>query len=299
MKHENKNAHKNWLGVTIEKNITKKLLMTTVSALLMSFPVASFIQSAGLLPGGVMGLAILIQRALSSFMHLEIPFGPLNIALSVLPAVIAFFCVGKQFVIFSFIQIMLVSIFVDICPSFLITNDILISTVFAAVCTGFGVVIALNAGLSTGGTDFIFMSLSAKLGISLWNYSFLFNALLLLISAFLFGVTPALYSVIYQYLVTKIISAYHYRYMKRTLVIIADNSEPIASDLMRLTKHSITEFQGVGKYTGEKKIMLYMVVTKDDMPKIKKYLQTSQQKVFMTVSEIEYVDGHFYLQPLE
>lgn len=42
-----------------------------------------------------------------------------------------------------------------------------------------------------------------------------------------------------------------------------------------------------------------MVVTKEDMPKIKQYLHNSKQKIFMTVSEIENINGYFYLKPLD
>lgn len=250
-KTENNTLKKNWLDMT-EAGIAKKIFMTVLSALLMSFPIATFVKSAELVPGGISGLTILIQRLFSHFLGIELPFGILNITLGLIPAVLAFFCVGKQFVLFSSLQILLMSFFVDLWPNIIFESDIFLNTVFAAVFTGFGVVTTLNAGLSTGGTDFIFMSISAKLGISLWNYAFLFNASLLVISAFIFGFKPAMYSVVYQYIVTKIISNYHARYMKRALLIIADDSEPISTDLMKLTNHAITEFQGIGKYTDEK-----------------------------------------------
>lgn len=82
-------------------------------------------------------------------------------------------------------------------------------------------------------------------------------------------------------------------------MFVTDSVEPYATDLMKLTQHGVTSVKGVGEYSGEERVLLYMVVSKSDMPLINQYLAEHGQGVFMNVMDSHDLTGRFYLKPLD
>lgn len=272
-----------------------------LSAFMLAFSVNVFLEPAGMLSAGFGGVSLLIQRVVRAFLGVEVPFSALNLALNAIPAIAAFFIVGRKFFVFSLISIVAFSFFVDWLPSFAFVDDIFLNTVLAAVVGGVASAIALNANASGGGTDFIAMIFSTKFNIAVWNYVFLFNVLILTISGVLFGAKPALYSILYQFGSTQILNRLHNRYQRKTVFLITSAVEPITTDLRNLTHHGVTVFEGIGSYSMQTRYLLYMVVSKTDIALIKRYLKETHQedKVFMNIGESESLEGRFYMEPME
>ena len=273
-----------------------KLLLSVV---LMAFSMNYFMIGANLIPGGFVGISMLAQEGVKNVFGINIPFSYFNIGLNLLPAILAFFTIGKKFVLLSVLNIVLYSFLVDLIPTHPLTDDMLINIAFGAAIHGAGLALALNANASTGGTDFVAMTISNKYNITVWNYVFILNALIIIAAGFIFGVEAALYSILFQFLSTVVINRAHQRYQKNTIWIVTENPEPIATDLMKLTHHAITSFEGVGRYTEKRRYLLYMVVSKEDVPKVKKYLKEKDCNVFMNITKSEELNGRFYLEPLD
>ena len=104
---------------------------------------------------------------------------------------------------------------------------------------------------------------------------------------------------VYQFGSTMIVNQLHSRYQRKTLFIIANEREPIARDLRELTNHGVTVFEGIGNYSQEPRYLIYMVVSKTDMPAIRRYLKQTDQTVFMNIADSEELEGRFYIEPLE
>lgn len=276
-----------------------RLFKTILAAFLCAFGVNAFLHTSGMLPGGFGGVSLLLQNIFRSFFHLQVSFSVLNLALNVLPAILAFFIVGRKFFAFSIVYIIAFSLFVDFLPKITFTNDPVLNVIFGAVFNGVGAAVALNANASGGGTDFIAMIASTKYNIATWNYIFVFNVVVLVISGVLFGAEPAMYSMVFQLGSTILVNRLHARYQRKTLFIIANEREPIATDLQHLTNHGVTVFEGVGNFSQQARYLIYIVVSKTDMPAIKRYLKETEQTVFMNIFDSEELEGRFYIEPLE
>lgn len=276
-----------------------RLFKVLLAAFLCAFSVNVFLHPSGMLPGGFGGVSLLLQNIFQSFFHVQISFSLLNIALNILPAALAFFIVGRKFFAFSIVYIVAFSLFVDFLPKFAFTTDPVLNVIFGAVFNGVSAAVALNANASGGGTDFIAMIASTKYNIATWNYIFVFNVVVLLISGMLFGAEAAMYSMVFQLGSTILVNRLHARYQRKTLFIIANECEPIATDLQRLTNHGVTIFEGVGNFSQEPRYLIYIVVSKTDMPAIKRYLKKAEQTVFMNIFDSEELEGRFYIEPLE
>lgn len=165
-----------------------------LSALLQTFVIESFVQTAGLLSGGFTGVAILIDRVAALF------GGAIStsVALVALNLPVAFLCyrsISPRFTLFSCLQVILTSLFLKILTFPAIFDDILLNAVFGGFLMGISVVLALKGNASTGGTDFIALYVSNKTGKSIWSYVFVFNACILCVFGFLSaGVCGIFYS---------------------------------------------------------------------------------------------------------
>lgn len=158
-------------------------LAVLLSALLQTFVIESFVQTAGLLSGGFTGVAILIDRVAALF------GGAIStsVALVALNLPVAFLCyrsISPRFTLFSCLQVILTSLFLKILTFPAIFDDILLNAVFGGFLMGISVVLALKGNASTGGTDFIALYVSNKTGKSIWSYVFVFNACILCVFGF-------------------------------------------------------------------------------------------------------------------
>lgn len=192
-----------------------RIFVILFASILYAWNLRCFAKNANLLPGGFSGVSLLLQQIGIHFFHISIPYTFFNIVLNLLPAYIAFRFIGKRFTLYSIIVIFLSSIFVDLLPAYVFTQDALLVSVFGGIINGFAVSLCLNVGTTTGGTDFISIWLSQEKGIDAWNYIFLGNILVLTVAGALFGWSIALYSIIYQFCSTQVIQALYKHYKKR------------------------------------------------------------------------------------
>ena len=78
------------------KEVLTRVLTIALSSLIVAVNLKSFVQAGDLFPGGFTGITRLIQRCALEFGGVELPFGPINLALNAVPAFISFKLVGTQ-----------------------------------------------------------------------------------------------------------------------------------------------------------------------------------------------------------
>ena len=209
------------------KNIsTKQLFQMTfwvlLSAITQAFALTSFSVPAGIYPSGVSGLSRLLSDILKTFMNYDLPYFYLYLIINIILAFIVFRHIGKLFTIFSLLQTVLVSLLASKFQALHILDDRLLMALFGGLINGFGVSLALTNGASSGGTDFLSVYFSNKFHRSMWDYVFVFNSLLVLVSGLLFGWETAAYSMIYQYTSTLIVNRMHKRYTHQAIIIVTN-----------------------------------------------------------------------------
>ncbi len=273
-----------------------QFLAVTFGAVLFAINLCSFVPAGGLYPSGFSGIAILIQRVCAKFFALDIPFTALYIPINLIPIYIGFKYIGKRFTLYSLYVITLTSILTDTIPKFMITDDMLLISVFGGILNGLAVVVTLLAGASGGGMDFISIFMSERKGKDAWNLILLTNSVILLTAGFLFGFEKALYSIIFQYCNTQIIKFFYKRYQKHTLLIITDKTQEIYEQIRIVTHHDATLFVGTGCYEGAERKMLYSVVSSDQVSTVINIIKEIDPKAFINSLKTEELSGRFYKQ---
>ncbi|MBQ7534327.1 MAG: YitT family protein, partial [Stomatobaculum sp.] len=153
----------------------KTTVCVIVSAFIQAYVIQVFIRPAELLSSGFTGVALLIELLAKKF---GFSF-PAQIGMLCINIPVGLFCargISKRFSIFSFLNVFLISFFLQICsfqPIFY--DEPLLNVIFGGFLGGIGTVVALRGNASTGGTDFIAMYVSNKTGKSIWNHVFVGN----------------------------------------------------------------------------------------------------------------------------
>ena len=163
------------------------------SSLIMAATTKTFVRPAHLLSGGFMGIALLVDMIADLFGK-SIPTAFTLVALNVPVALICAKKISKRFVFFSLLQVFLTSFLLQIIPNYPLFDEQVLNVVFGGYIWGMSIVLALKAGASSGGTDFIALYFANKNGREIWMQVFVFNAMILCIFGVIFGFDKAGYS---------------------------------------------------------------------------------------------------------
>ena len=277
--------------------LTKKNFITSgcviASALLLAFVTNTFIQPAGLLSGGFMGIAILVNR-IGSLFHLNIP---ISVVLSLINVPVAAFCakqISRRFVFFSILQVLLTSLFIQILPSIPVFDDDILNIVFGGVLNGLAIAIALRGNASTGGTDFIALYVANRTGKEIWMQVFVFNCVLLLVFGYLFGFEKAGYSILFQFCSTRTISTFHSRYKRISLEIFTQKPDEVLDAYLAHFRHGITTIHAQGGYSHQDTSLLIAIISSYELSEAVDALRKADPAILINVTKSEQFIGKFY-----
>ncbi len=279
------------------KEKCRRLLLIVFASIIMAANIQSFVDAGGLFPGGFNGLTLLIQRSAQQFAGITLPFTAINFALNAVPAVISFKMIGKRFTMYSCLVIVLSSILTDLIPAMPITNDILLICIFGGIFNGLAISLCLLGGATSGGTDFISVAISERLGVDAWNYIFFGNCVMLAVAGLLFGWDKALYSIIFQFASTQVVHMLDLRFKRTTLFIISNRAVAIYEEIKDTTNHGATLFRGTGLYNGEERDMIYSVISGDQVKQITRAVHDIDPHAFINILKTDQVAGNFYRKP--
>ena len=277
----------------------RKFIIIIIAAFFMALNIKTFVRTGGLYPGGATGLTILIQRVGETYFGISLPYSLINILMNAIPIYIGFRFIGKKFTIFSCMMIMLVGLFTDLIPGYIITEDILLISIFGGMINGFFASICLNTNATAGGTDFIAIFLSEKLGMDSFNIILGFNAIILLIAGYLFGWDKALYSIIFQYASTVVIHNMYKKFQQGTLFIVTNKPNEICDTISEITNHSATILEGEGSYEHCERNVVYSVVSRAETRKLIRAVKKVDSAAFVNLIRTEELAGRFYYRPEE
>lgn len=281
------------------KKDSKRIIIICLASAIMAVNIKTFVSTGGLYPGGATGLTILIQSICKMFLHVTIPYTPVNLLLNAVPIYIGWRFIGKKFTLYSCISILVTSIMTDIIPEVAVTYDILLISIFGGIISGFAISLCLSMNATTGGTDFISIYLSEKKGVDAWNFILAFNVVIIMIAGMLFGFDKALYSIIYQYASTQMLHMLYKRYQKQTLFIVTNQADQVCKAINTVSMHGATILSGEGSYEHEKRKVVYSVVSKEESREVISAVKKADEAAFVNAIRTEELSGRFYYRPNE
>jgi uncharacterized membrane-anchored protein YitT (DUF2179 family) len=277
----------------------RKIFVITFAALLMAANINTFVEAGGLYPGGATGITVLIRRVAELWFNIELPYTLVIIILNAIPIYIGFRYIGKKFTIYSVYMIIMTGIFSDMLPTYAITYDTLLVSIFGGIINGLAISICLIQGATSGGTDFLAIFFSDRKGMDSWNMILAINVVILGSAGLLFGWDKALYSIIFQYASTQVLHTLYTRYQKETLFIVTNKPEEICVIISDLTSHGATLIEGEGSYEHCERNVVYSVVSREEYKKVVRAIKKVDPEAFVNTLRTEEISGQFYKRPEE
>ena len=277
----------------------KYILGVTVSAIIYSFGMNTFVKSGNLFPGGYAGIARLLSLLIEKYLHISLSFSVIYFTMNIITTLIVWKNIGHKFVLYSVLWFTETSILTQLFVLPQLTNDPLLISVFGGVINGIAVGLALRFNASSGGTDFIAIDLSTKLNMPTWNYIFAVNAVVLVLAGLNFGWNQALYSMIFQYVSKEVVNTLHQRYKLKRLHIVTDYPEEVSQAIFSICRHGITKLKCTGEYSHHEHSLLLVTINAFQKDDVLRAVASVDPKAFISINTVEKIVGSFYQVPLE
>lgn len=261
---------------------------------LLAFSVKCVYDPCGLVIGGFSGIAIIVRKLTHPFIDGGIPLGVTTFVLNIPFFIISWFKMGKAFVKRTFVATVFLSLWLMILPQYSLTgNDYMLTAIAGGVTGGAGIGLVLSVGTTTGGTDMVATLLQKKIPyISVAQIMVVVDAAIVLASSGLFGVFSIIYAGISLFIQGKvsdgIVLGTHFA---KSVFIITDKPKEISYAVLKDLNRGMTSMEVMGEYTGKNKRMLFCVVSKKEIIKLKDIVNQYDNKAFVIVSEAKEVLG--------
>lgn len=247
-----------------------------------------------LVTGGVTGLAIVIKFVTQDMISGGIPLWLTNIVVNVPLFLAAIVIKGKNFGFRSLFSTLFLSISLYITQWLpVLTEDLLLGSIFGGVMAGAGLGLVFSAFSTTGGTDLGASLIQQFLKhISVARIMLVLDWVIIVLGAYVFGVEKSLYAIISVFISAKIIDAFlDGLHFSKAAFIISDHSKDIASNIMEELDRGVTGLSGEGMYSSLQKNVLLCVVSKREIVKVKEIVKMTDSKAFIIVTDVREVLG--------
>jgi len=272
---------------------TKKVVIVIAGALLNALAMNLFLIPANVYSSGFTGIAQLLSKVLSDYTPIQVSMGFLLLLLNIPVAILGWSKIGKSFTIYSFISVVLSSLFLSMIPVEQVSHDILLNAVFGGVIQAVGVGITLKWGASTGGVDIIAMVLSRMKDKPIGPYMFIFNGIIIITAGFLFGWEKALYTLVTLYTSTRVIDTIHTRHAKLTAMIITKKADEMKKAIHASLVRGITMIPAKGAFSNETRDMLMIVITRYELFDLERIIHDVDPNAFTNIVQTTGVYGFF------
>ena len=276
----------------------------TIAGVINAIGVCLFLTPLYIYDGGFSGTSVLLSRYLK-----------LAQALFLVVINVPFYFIGRkkigwEFLIYSLYAIGIYSLgsliintaifpngFLNGSP--VVGHEVVLASIFGGLLSGVGSGLVIKFGGALDGVEVMAVIFHKRLGVSVGTFVMVYNAVLYIIAAIIASVVSgqnewdiALYSVIAYYINLKTIDFIVEGMEKgKAAMIITENPRKLSEALSRELKRGITLWDSTGYYSGADKKMLYVVVNRFEIAKLKMLVSELDPKAFVSIMEVSEIMG--------
>ena len=256
-------------------------LLITLGATLAALALEIFLVPNNIIDGGIIGISIMISYIT------KVKLSILTFVLNIPFLILGYKQLGKSFLIKAAYAMLVFSILLEqFKPVPELTNDILLATVF-----GIGVCFVIKFGACLDGTEVVAILINKKTSFSVGQVVMFLNFFIYSTSGLLFGWDRALYSILTYFITFKIIDMVSEGFEQaKAAMIITNHGEEIANSIYKHLGRTVTMLEGEGLISG-KKVVLYAVVTRIEIPELKRIVAADDYSAFVTITDVNEIVG--------
>lgn len=272
----------------------KNLLMLTVAGMVNAFGITVFLSPVNLYDSGISGTSMLLNQITPEFLTLSIFLVVLNIPLFL-------FGVKKQGLKFTLYAIYAVCIYsvsawliTDVLPidvslsSPFAGTDLLLCALFGGVISGVGSGLAIRYGGAMDGIEVMAVIFAKRLGITVGTFVMIYNVLLYIVCGIVLQdwILP-LYSIVTYAAALKTIDFIVDGLDRaKCAIIITEHPQEISRKLCEVFGSGTTYLDAKGGYTNKEKSMIYFVVNRYQVVRMKELVHEIDHNAYITISEV-------------
>lgn len=265
----------------------KDYFFMTLGCFIYAFAVNYFYVSNHLAEGGVTGIALIIYYLFKT------PVGITYFIVNIPLLILGWKMLGKDFIIKTLYGTVMMSVALGLTEGINgATSDTILASLYGGFIGGIGLGLIFLCGGSTGGTDIVARIMSKYKGIPVGKAMLILDVIVLSAVAFLFGKEVFMYTLIAAVVLTKTIDFVQEGMDKaKAVTIISKKSELLKEELMKETERGVTILNGVGGYTENSLHIIYCVVSKYQIIKVKRIVKGIDPYAFLTITDVSEVLG--------
>ena len=257
---------------------------------LYALTVVLFLVPSGLITGGATGIALGVNRALG------LPVSSVLFVINMTMLAVGWVLLGRRFAITTIASTVLSPMFLAlwerVFANFVLTNDIVLNTIFAGFGVGISLGITIRSGASTGGMDIPPLVLNKYLHIPVSVSMMVFDMLILCLQAAFSPLQQCLYGIVLVIVYTVVLDKVLIFGTTRTEVkIISRYADEIRDAILSQLDRGVTVLHGEGGYSREQEQVLLSIVSNRQLPKLEKLAKLIDPACFMIVSHVTEVSG--------
>ncbi len=273
------------------RNIILQWIQLFIGAAIASAGLELFLIPNKVIDGGVVGLSII-----GHYLFTYIPFGIFLVVLNIPFLYIGYKHIGKNFAISTVIAVIMLSICSEFAAQFpKVTNDAFLAAIFGGIIDGIGVGIIMRAGGSLDGTEIVAIIVDKHSPFSVGEVVMFINLFILSGAGLLFGWDKAMYSLVAYFVIAKMIDVVT-KGLDETYAVMIVTNDPleVTDELNAKLGRGVTLLHGQGGYTRLPKEILYCVVNRLEVMKVKDIVLSMDEHAFVTINAVhDIVGGRF------
>lgn len=272
------------------------LLMLTVAGIVNAFGVVLFLSPVALYDSGISGTSMLFAQLARG----AVPFSLFLIVLNVPLFLYGLRREGSTFTIRSIYTVVIYSLaaaffgrFVTPGASPITGSDLLLCAIFGGLISGVGSGTTIRYGGALDGIEVLAVIFSRRLGMTVGTFVMTYNALLYVVAGVIMGswVLP-LYSIVTYAIGIKAVDFIVEGLDKtKAAMIITDHPQDICRELSAAFGTGITLIDAHGYYSGDSKTMIYFVVNRFQIARMRTIVHDIDEKAFISITEVSDLFG--------
>lgn len=271
------------------KSILEHLVGLFVGAMIYSAGLNLFLVPNQIIDGGVVGVGLIAAELTG------IPFSVWVVLLNIPFFILGYRKVGASLAAYATAAVLILSFWSPIfeeMPPF--TTDPFLATIFGGVIIGIGVGIVIRSGGSLDGTEIMAIWLDRRSAFSVGEIVMFCNIFILGSAGFVFSWNSAMYSLVAYFICSKMIDIVSAGLDEsKGVFIVTEKSDEVGDAIMNQMHRAVTFIHGEGGYLRNDKNILYCVISRLEVTRLKFITHDIDPQAFLSVFDVREVQGGF------
>ncbi|WP_236021579.1 YitT family protein [Geomesophilobacter sediminis] len=262
-------------------------LLVVLGILSAGMGIKGFLLSSHFIDGGVTGISMLLSNVLGY------PLAILILVINLPFVILGYRQIGWLFALKSTLAIVGLSLALAFMSYPDITPDRLLTAVFGGFFIGAGIGLAIRGGAVLDGTEIaaLLISKSSHL-LKVGDVILILNIFIFIAAAFVLGVDEALYSILTYFAASKTVDfILHGIEEYNAVIIMSEQSDHIREAIVRVLSRGVTIYHGRGGMTGKHMHILYCVVTRLEIGRVKNVVKEIDENAFVVIHPLADATG--------